>query len=171
MATSLLKQVTARVDASVPKTFRQAYQKIVAAGKQLMFSDQTFGMMQDYMRRIQNPQDIPKIVSHGIVKVISMLFNESQGTLSLEAAGPAAIVLMADALEYVEQVAGIPVTKDIVDATTLLIKDGLLVFIKQASKISEPEWQSIVTRRPGGETTRSNEAGSASPEMPPNGGM
>jgi hypothetical protein len=139
----LLKQISANIEKSVRKEDTTDYHRIMAAGKKLMFSNQTFKFMQEYMGGIKAPADIPKIVSHGIVKLISIIFNESKGTMSLSAAGPAAMQLMVDALDYVEQVQKIEVDKPVIDQTTLLTKDGLVKFIKEASKISDEDWAKV----------------------------
>ena len=144
----LLKQTLNKVEASVPEKFQKGYHQIMAAGLMAMFSKQTYHFMEEYLNELKRAEDVPKMVAHGIVKLISVVHNQSGGKLQLEAAGPAAVALMCHALEYVEQVLGIQVNKDIVAKTTHLISQGLMVFLKQASGLNDEDFKKALT--PGG---------------------
>lgn len=140
----LLRQIQQSQEKILKPGQRREYDKIMAAGLKLMFSDQTFPEMKQAVQTIKSPQQIPSVVAHGIVKVISIVFNASQGKMSMEVSVPAAIALMAHALEYVEQATKIPIEKGIVDQTTELLRQGMLKMIQQAYKLSDADFQSVL---------------------------
>jgi hypothetical protein len=160
----LLKQTLAKVEASVPEKYQKGYNQIMAAGLQAMFSEKTFPLMEDYLKDIKSQTDIPNLVAHGIIKLLSILFNESKGQMQLEASGAAAIALMTHALDYVEQVIKIEVTKEILAQTTELVRHGLMVFLKQASKLSDEDFNKALTpKQPGSEEVPVEEPAPAEP--------
>lgn len=140
----LLKQAQQKTEASVPTQYRRGYTAILAAGLKAMFSDKTFPLMKEYLASIKSPQDIPQVVAHGIIKLLSLLFNESQGKLQIEASGPASIVLMTHALDYVEDVMKMPIDADTLAQTTQLVNQGLMYFLKQATKMSDQDFEQVL---------------------------
>ena len=154
---SLLSKTLAKTEASVPEKYQRGYNQIMAAGLKAMFSEKTFSLTKEYLQNIKSEADIPRIVSHGAIKLMSILFNVSRGKLQLEASGPAAIGLMVHALQYVEQRMQLSITPDILAQTTQLVSQGLMVLLKQASKLSDEDFQKALT--PG-------QAGTAQTEEP-----
>lgn len=163
----LLKSTLKKVEEGVPDKYQRGYTQIMAAGMKAMFSEKTFPLMEDYLKDIKSPADVPKLVAHGIVKLISVLYNGSQGKMQVEATGPASVALMCHALEYVEQVLGIPVDKDLVAKTTHLVSQGLMIFLKQASGLSEEDFQKAITPRDPNAPAEPAQPAAA----PPQGGM
>lgn len=154
----LLKSTLAKVEASVPEKYQRGYDQILASGLQLMFADKTFPLTEDYLRNVKAPADVPKLVSHGIIKLLSILYNESQGKLQLEASGAAAIALMVHVLDYVDRVLKIAVTADVLAQTTELTRHGLMVFLKQASKLSDEDFARALSPKKPGEPAQSEPA-------------
>lgn len=140
----LLLQAQQKAEASVPAPYRRGYTQIVAAGLKAMFSDKTFPLMKEYLASIKSPQDIPRVVAHGIIKLLSLVFNASQGKLQLEASGPAAIVLMTHALDYVEERMSMPIDATILAACTKAVNQGLMEFLKQATKMSDEDFNQVL---------------------------
>jgi hypothetical protein len=143
----LLTQARDKAEASVPEQYTRGYNQIVAAGLKAMFSEKTFPMMKEYLATIKGPQDIPNVIAHGIIKLLSLVFNASQGKLQIEASGPACIVLMTHALDYVEDVMKITITPDILAQSTQLVNQGLMHFLKQATKMSDEDFNQIMQGR------------------------
>ena len=119
----LLDKTRKQIEQSVPEQFQQPFLSIVTAGKKLMWSDETFHFVEEYVQGIQGPEDLVPKVATGVVKGIAIIANESKAPPDMEdpfyaAAFPAALVLACDALEYVESAKKIPITEDIVSATT-----------------------------------------------------
>jgi len=161
----LLTQAQQKAEASVPAQYRRGYTAIVAAGLKAMFSDNTFPLMKQYLASIKSPQDIPHVVAHGIMKLLSILYNESRGKLQLEASGPASIVLMTHALDYVEDVMKIPITPEILAQTAQLVNKGVMNFLKQASQLSDADFEQILQGK-GKELAASKQAQQAPPTQP-----
>lgn len=143
----LLVMARTKSEESVPKEFTRGYHQIVAAGLKAMFAEKTFPLMKEYLGMIKAPTDIPKLVSHGIIKLLSLVSNASQGKIQIEASGSAAITLMTHALDYVEDVMKIPITKDLLAETTQLTNQGLMTFLKQSSGMSDQDFDMILQGR------------------------
>jgi hypothetical protein len=180
----LLVQARNKAEASVPKQYRRGYDAILAAGLKLMFSDKTFPLMQQYVQTISSPEDTPKVVSHGIVKLISILFNQAKGAFPIEPMGAAAIVLMTHALEYAEMKKQFQLTADLLAETTKLTNQGVVFLLKKASKLDDNQFEQVLAgkgkelaaslRSQGNAPAAAPPAGAppvAPPAMPPTGGM
>lgn len=124
-ASGQLAQIERKIEETLPPKLKQAYLAIVVAGRQMMFSQQTHALMEKYMGNIKGPDDVPKIVAHGIIKMLAELHKQSQGKMSVDASAPAAITLMTYALKYVDTQLGIPVTAAMIDATTTATITGV----------------------------------------------
>ena len=149
---SLVQRTQRQVQQSVPPTLKKTFAAIVVAGKKLMFSDQTFKFTTEYLNRITTEADIPPVVAHGIVKLISIVLRESQRPADLNdsfyaASFPAALVLMGDALEYVEEQRQLPVSQPILDATTTQVTGGLFKMYGITKEVAQRAWQDAQARR------------------------
>jgi hypothetical protein len=144
----LLTQIETRINDTVPPKLKQSYLAIVVAGRQMMFSEKTHSIMEAYMREITSAEDVPKIVAHGIIKMIAELHKQSQGKMSVDASAPAAITLMTYALKYVDGQLGIPVTKAMIDETTTATTTGLFAFWG----VSQAQIQDAIQGKAGGST-------------------
>ena len=138
-----LDQLKAKVDASVPKALRSGYNKTMAAGMKLMFSDETFPEMQKYVEGIQSPEQIPDMVAHGIAKGMSILMNESKGHLPVESAGAAAHGLMTQALSYLQH-KGMTIDNNTVAATTKAVNQAMVHIIQQYSGLDDQQMQQVL---------------------------
>jgi hypothetical protein len=130
---AMLDSIQANVEKKVPDSLRKDYLAILLAGRQLMYSPQTHQEMVNYLGTIRSPQDIAPRVSHGVLKVISIIANElaKKGKkFPAPAAGPAAISLMCAALKYVEGQLNIDLTTGIIDQTTQMVVRGFLALFK-----------------------------------------
>lgn len=133
-----------KIDGKIPKEYRRGYHATMAAGMKLMFSEQTFPMMKEYTDQIQSAEQIPEAVGHGIVKAMSILMNESKGRLPIETAPSAAQGLMTQALEYLQKVKGIPITNDVVAATTKAVNQGMMQLTKQYSGLNDDQFNQVL---------------------------
>ena len=172
---SLLEQTRVETTKRVPKTFQKGFQQIVAAGIQLMFSDTTFKETAQYIRTIKDPAQIPMTVAHGIVKAISVIHRESQGKMPIEPAGLAANILMTRALDYIETVMKIPITKDILDQTIDLVSKGIIELLGQLSGLSPQDMadikagkgKEVMARAQANEAAQGQPPAGVNPGMPP----
>ena len=134
----LVKQTIARLESSkMPPEIRKSYDQIVTAGMQLMWADgQEFDQERESaLAKINGPQDVPNVVAHAAIKIISIVQNESKSKDILPGVGPAAILFMCHLLEFVEVAKKIPVTEEILDQTTVLTKEGLLDLYKITKEV------------------------------------
>jgi hypothetical protein len=114
----LLRNLKREYEAKVPTKEQEQYQAIVVAGLKLMFSKQTSHFMQEFLDKAKqaNPAQLPRMIAAGLVKLISVIHNQTQGRMSQEAGVYAALVLMCYALEVLEEVLPqLKVNEDMVD--------------------------------------------------------
>ena len=122
----ILAQIKAGVEAEVPKELKRDYAAIIVAGLKLMYSDHTHRFMREYLAGVKQRGNNPKMVAHGIVKLMSIIQNESKRTDMMPAIFPAALVLMTYALEDIEKDQGVQFTKDQVAAIAQMVTFQLL---------------------------------------------
>jgi len=101
---------------------RDPLMRIVAAGKKILYSKQTHPMMVEAM---QGEGPTEKKLADGIIGLIGLLWGESKGSLPPQLIIPAAMVLMADAADFMRQ-AGEEVTPEQFGMANELLIDGLL---------------------------------------------
>lgn len=138
-----LDDLREKIEASVPKQFQRGYDSIMAAGLKLMFSEQTFPKMQEYVNSIQSLEDVPGKIAHGVAKVMSILMDQSKGKLPMEPAGAAAQTLMTHALDYVQKVKGMPIDNNVVAATTKATNQGIMQLLQQYSGLNPDQFQMV----------------------------
>jgi hypothetical protein len=96
----LIAQVQQQVRASVPPQFRVPVQKIYLAGMKLMYSPDTHQLM---IQQLQGNSFTAQAVARGVAALMTIMYRESKGQMPLPAAAPAAILLVCEALDYLEQ--------------------------------------------------------------------
>lgn len=126
----LLRRLVTRMEGALKPEMRRNYDAIVVAGMKLMFSEGTHHFMDEYLENIKSPEDVPRIIAHGIVKLLSIIQNQSKKQEPFPSAGPACISLMAMALEFVEKRNKIDIDNRIIDETSMLIKEGIFALYK-----------------------------------------
>lgn len=109
--------------------FQQDYMAVLVAGRKVMLQPDLFKKeVVPYLNAIKGPQDVPRYIGHGIVKLISIVIAESKRPKDLSdkiypASIPAAIVLMCDAMEFLSK--RMPITPQLVADTTSAVTRGL----------------------------------------------
>jgi len=129
----LLKKTIQQIESSkMDPAMRKSYDQIVAAGMKVMWSDgEVFQRERDQaLAQINGPEDVPRVIAHVAVKVMAIVQNESKQKDILLAAGPATILFMCHALEFVEAAKKIQVTEDMLAETASLTKEGLMDLYK-----------------------------------------
>lgn len=127
----LFNQTREKVEQSVPQKFKVEVDRIVTAGRKAMWSDAPYQKETlPYLQSIQGPQDVTPKVSHGVVKLISVILKDVKIPPKTDhpfyaASFPAAHILMVDALENLEQTRKIQVTPDTIAETTQAVNAGL----------------------------------------------
>jgi len=134
----LLKRTVQQLDASkMDPAMRKSYDQIAAAGMRLMWSDgKEFQAERDSaMEQIQIEQDIPRVIAHVVIKIISIVQEQSRQKDILQGVGPAATLFMCHSLEYVEVAKKMQITPEILAETQHLVKEGLMDLYKITPEI------------------------------------
>lgn len=134
----LLKRTIQQLEASnMDPAMRKSYDQIAAAGMKLMWSDgEIFQKERDEaLSHINGPQDVPRVISHVVVKIVSIIQEHSQQKDILLGVGPAATLFMCHSLELVEVAKKIQVTPEILAETQHLVKEGLMDLYKITPEI------------------------------------
>lgn len=108
----ILKQIKAGIEAKIPAELKRDYLAVVTAGLKLMYADQTHQYLQEYLRTVQAKGNDPQVIAHGVVKLMTIIQNESKRPDMIPAIFPAAVVLMCYALEDIEKANGVEFTKE-----------------------------------------------------------
>ena len=124
----LLDQMIDQLEAALPKQHKDDYQKIVVAGMRVLFSDQTHKFLNEGIER--NKENLPKGAIEGTVKLIGLIYQESQGKMKIELAVPAAITLMCLILDYAEAATGAQTSKDVLAKMIQALTQEVLTYFK-----------------------------------------
>lgn len=128
---SLLDATKKKIEKSVPEQYKKTFYAIVTNGMKLMWSEQTHQNMKAYIQSsIQNAEDVPFAVAQGIRGVIRIVLEASPAKKDdpndpfYAASYPAALVLMCDALEYIEKAKQVPVNEQVIaDSTKAVVAE------------------------------------------------
>lgn len=122
----MLEQIAAQAEENVPENLKGEFLSIMTVGGKLMWSQEMAEERASFDRVVKQSGDIPTVVSHAVLKIISIIQNESKREQPLESVGLAAPIFMSHILQYVEAKHGMPVTKEIIDETAQLMQVNLL---------------------------------------------
>lgn len=83
----------------VDPRLQQVVQKVVEAGKQVMYSEQTRSMAVQELKRGSDPES----VGAAVAKLAAILFNQSKQTIPMNVLLPATMMLLFEALAFLEE--------------------------------------------------------------------
>jgi hypothetical protein len=86
----------------VPKELQGAMERIVVAGKKLMYSQEVKAQFDEQFNP-QNPDPMAEKLAATVFVVVGSLFGESNGTLPPQLLVPAGIFLITDLAQFVEE--------------------------------------------------------------------
>jgi hypothetical protein len=95
----------------VPKELQGAMERIVVAGKKLMYSQEVKAEFDEQFNP-QNPDPMPEKLAATVFVVVGSLFGESNGTLPPQLLVPAGIFLITDLAQFIEE-AGMANVEDV----------------------------------------------------------
>lgn len=98
MAQVDLNQVRAKLQ--VPANLQGPLKRIELAGKKVMYAKETHGMV---MQAMQGEGAWEEKLGRGIADLMAILFQQSNRTMPPQLIVPAAILLMCDAIEFLQQ--------------------------------------------------------------------
>jgi hypothetical protein len=111
----LIAQVQDLLRSKIPPNLRVPVQKIVMAGIKIMYAPQTHFLM---IHTIKTNADPAEAAGMGVTQLITILYKESKGTMPIDAIPLAAVLLVCDALDFMEKSGVCKVTPDILSRAT-----------------------------------------------------
>ena len=134
----ILSQIKSGIEAKIPADLKKDYLAVVTAGLKLMYSDQTHPFMQEFLQTVTAKNNDPQVIAHGVVKLATIIQNESKRPEMIPAIFPAALVLMCYALEDLEKANGIQFTKEqVADITKRVVFQLMKVYKIDPQKIHQ----------------------------------
>jgi predicted Zn-dependent protease with MMP-like domain len=140
----MLDQIVQQAEAQVPEELKSQFLTIMTVGGKMMWSEEMTKEREEFDQIMQQSGgDVPQVVTHTVLKIISIIQNESQQEKPLEAVGLAAPIFMAHILQYVESKHGVPVTKEMIDETGQMLQVNLL----KLYGVTEQHLQDLIKQR------------------------
>lgn len=99
-AKSAITPAAVRSQMTIPPDKAGAYERIVAAGKKILYSEQ---MQPQIDELIKAPGDMGQKIGQGVVGLIALLLDQSNGTLPPQLIIPAATELVAEVGDFLKQ--------------------------------------------------------------------
>ena len=126
----LLTQTKQKIDESIPPKYKAQRDQILKGARAMLWSEGTHGNLVNAMKAIQSPEDIPAVVAKLIKEGAADFVVSAKVPMKLEeqffaASMNVGMMSMCDVLQYVESQMGIPITKEIVAATTKAVHSAL----------------------------------------------
>lgn len=107
----------ARMRSAMPPKMRDAFDRIVIAGKKVMYSKETAPMVDQYLN---SGASTAEKLGGGVANVIVMLDNKAQGAIPKDILIPAATVLLFDAADFMRRTGTRVTTEDVGKAYELM---------------------------------------------------
>lgn len=148
-----LDKIAQEAEAQVPEQLRGEFTSIMVAGGKLMWSQEMTEERAAFDQAMKQIGDVPRVVSHAVLKIVSIIQNESKRDKPLDAIGIAAPIFMAHILQYVESRHGMAVTNEIIDETAQLMQVNLL----KMYGVTEQQVQELIRSRSQGPTQEGQE--------------
>jgi hypothetical protein len=130
------------IAAKIPPQYQAALKVFILAGKRTMYSPQSRKLLQ---RELAKPIPLPQKLAEGVVGLVLILYMENGRRIPLPILIPAAIELLGDAAQFVGQITGQQVTKQIYGqavalATAMLAKKlGIVQQFAQVARRGAPQ--------------------------------
>lgn len=163
----MLEQIAQQAEAQVPKNLQEEFISIMTVGGKLMWSDEMAEERATFDQVVQQSGNIPEVVSHAVLKIISIIQNESKRDKPLDAVGLAAPIFMAHILQYVEAKHGMPVSAEIIAETGQLLQVNLLKMFGVTEQHLQELLQSKSQGAPDGQMPAAAEAAPEETEEEP----
>lgn len=161
----LLTTIAQEAEAKVPEELKSQFLSIMVAGGKIMWSPEMTAERQMFDQSLKGLNDVPRVVAHTVLKIVSIIQNESQSKKPLAAIGLAAPIFMAHVLQYVEGKHKIQITRDVIDKTGQMVGVNLM----KMYGVTEAHLQELIRQRSSGQGAapqqgQPNPAGQPTPE-------
>lgn len=120
----LLEQTRQQILASVkPPQLTQSIEKVVEAGKKILYSPKTRDLV---LQELQSDGNIEDIIGSGVAKLTGMVYAEYKKTLPMEVLMPVNMLLMLEVMDFLEQGGKLEVNNDTLAQTTQATASAML---------------------------------------------
>lgn len=135
----IISQVRSNFEQRVPQEKQDALQRIVLAGKKILYDKTTNTEVERRMQSAQNPAEA---AGSGAVELLGVLAHESRGTLPKDLIAPSVGVLMTEILDYMKQTGRIKGTPEELEAATKALSEAMM----RGSGVSEQTFDQILEK-------------------------
>jgi phage-related tail protein len=122
-ANPLLVKTEQAVMAKLKPGQMKAFQKVLAAGLRVLDSEQSHKLVAGQLKAQADPTDI---AGAGVAKLLGVLINQSKGTMPMEAAIPAATVLLLESLDRLEELGKVEINNDTLAAAMQSMSSAIM---------------------------------------------
>lgn len=151
MTNPLIDKARVALLAKIDPRLRPVVDKVAAAGKQVMYSEQTRDMAIQELKRGADPES----VGSAVCKLAAILFNQSKKTIPMNVLFPATMLLLFEALQFLE------------DAGTLKVDAPQLAAYSQATGSGFLQMLGVTPEKLQGMFAQGGAPGAAPPAAPP----
>jgi hypothetical protein len=117
----ILRKFQTDVEAKVSPDLKQGVKQIVAAGMKILYSPGTHPMVQQVYDKLAADKFQPQAIATGMVNLIGMVQQSSKGQMQVEAAYPAAVVVLCYVLDDLKTMKGMTITEPVVKQTAVIM--------------------------------------------------
>lgn len=118
----ILQQTQDALMQKVDPRLHRVVNKIVEQGQRVMYSAESRDMTVQQLKQAKSPDDIGAAAA----KLGVLLLNQSKGTVPMEALLPSVMLLLLEALGFLEEAGAVEVTPELVAACTQATASGFL---------------------------------------------
>ncbi|MES2183041.1 MAG: hypothetical protein V4505_00715 [Pseudomonadota bacterium] len=122
-----------------PPQLQPVVQKIVDAGKKVMYSPETRDLLIKQLSALGEPAEV---IGAGVAGLLGILVNQSKGTIPMQAGIPAATILLCEGLDLLEQAHSVQVTPDFLAECMQDLSSALL----QAAGVTPEKLQALASK-------------------------
>lgn len=122
----LLAKTEQTIQSKVPPQLLPMVQRIVMAGHKVLYDPQTHAMA---MKALTMPGDKATVAGQAATKLVGLLYTEAHGGITVQAVIPAGVMLLCEALDFMEQAGMLKVTQQVLaDAMKSMTTSTLQMF-------------------------------------------
>lgn len=114
-----------RAKLQLPDNLKQGYERMVLAGKKVMYSEKTHQLVLD---QLSGEGPMSQKLGIGVSRLVVMLLNESKGSLPPSLAIPVGLELVAEAADFLKKSGQDVTDQDIGEAMNVMVSDLMKTF-------------------------------------------
>jgi len=131
----LLQKVRDSIESSLPPDGKDAVDRIVVAGRKILYSPQTRGTVSKIYDQIQQGGFQPKQIAQGVNNLMVLIMNASHGNAPLPALYPAGAILLCYVLDDFSKIKWLQVSGSLVAQTEQIMRQ---LFMKIRIQPAQP---------------------------------